>query len=749
MLLIVAASAVASYVYSYKLTDIYAARTQVLLKSDEANNYQQQMFQGLGLSSPSNTYEKVANEIRIIKSSNLIEKAISKLNLDISYFIVGRLKTVEVYQSIPFEISVVSLNSSLYERPISLKILDENKAQLNFEVGEETVTKIIFFDKPYIDSDFSLTVSRKFYSGGVSGADYQFVVHDRQNLVSKYQSRITAENVDFTAIVAITVEDEIQERAVTFLDTLSREYIDFTLQSRINVNERTLGYIDKQLDGVTDILNNIENDLESYKQEKSILDLDKEQKDYFEKLTTFENQLTSLKLQYNTLEELSKYIIEGKDQEFLPPLVYINDEFLKKSISELYSMAVNKNSKLLDATEQSVSVYQEEQKAAFLKNNLLTYITNTKKAVNENIKTISEQIHHSESFIKDIPSKQRQILNIQRKQQVNEKMYLYLLEKKAEAVIARAGIVPETKVIESARSAGIVKPDRSKILYSFLGAGLIISLMIVFVRNLLYSRIESFDELKALTNFPILGEILQSDNAKDAYLVVDKDPKSAITETFRSIRTNLEYLAPEVKSKVILITSNNPGEGKTFCTINLGSILAKASKKVLIIELDLHKPKVHLGLNMNSDIGVTSILIGKLSARDTILPTSIENMDVILSGPTPPNASELVLSVHLAEMIEYAKSVYDYIIVDTPPVGLISDALVIMKHSDICLFVMNTKFTTKDSVVGAHEIANANKITNLGFVLNGVKRKRSRYYYNQYSYGYGYGYGSSYNYGKK
>ena len=250
------------------------------------------------------------------------------------------------------------------------------------------------------------------------------------------------------------------------------------------------------------------------------------------------------------------------------------------------------------------------------------------------------------------------------------------------------------------------------------------------------------------STLPILGEILFAEAGKSSYIVVDADPKSPITESFRSMRTNLEYMAPDVKSKVVLITSNNPGEGKTFCSINLASILAKAGKKVLIIELDLHKPKVHLGLSMASEYGVSNILIGKETAKNSILKTSIENLDTILAGPTPPNASELILSPHLQEILDYSRANYDYVIVDTPPVGLISDAFILMKYADVTLFVLNVRFATKSSVNNAHEIVELNKLQNFGFVLNGVRQRRSKYYYNRYSYGYGFGYGYGYGYGK-
>ncbi|MEO8066939.1 MAG: CpsD/CapB family tyrosine-protein kinase, partial [Flavobacteriales bacterium] len=204
--------------------------------------------------------------------------------------------------------------------------------------------------------------------------------------------------------------------------------------------------------------------------------------------------------------------------------------------------------------------------------------------------------------------------------------------------------------------------------------------------------------------------------------------------------------------KVVMVTSYRPNEGKTFCSVNLSAILAKAGKKVLLLELDLHKPKVGAGLNMSSAAGISTLMVGKAVIQDVILPTQIENFHVILSGPTPPNASELVLSKHMAELFAYGREHYDYVMIDTPPVGLISDALVMMKLADATLFVVNTRFANKDHLKSAMEVHQANPVHNFGFILNGVKMKKSKYYYNTnygygYRYAYGYGYGSGYGYG--
>ena len=762
ILFFVVLASVLSYFYTYKLPDIYAAKSQILLKSDDTYDYQNQLYKGLGYYEG---YQNNPNQVRIITSNDLIRKALSRLNFDVSYFIVGRVKTMEVYESMPFDFNIKLSNSSLYEQDIDFKILNERQFRISYTRGSEELVKTFPFNEDIVDKDFLLKVKKDDMINdksinSLTKNDYKVRIHNLSSLVYKFKSALSIENLESTSILELTVEDEIPDRAITFLDTLSKVYIDYTAEAQYTVNENTITNIDKQLAGVTDILNSIEDDLENYKSEKSVLDLPRQEEQYFDQYITYDAKKRQTQLWMQSLDALQDYILtigDSKDDKLLPPSFYIgnNDDYLRTAINEVYTMQMSRNRVLFGATEENKGIQQLDQTMALLKNNILTYIANTKKGLEISIEDIDKQINDYKAIIKGVPNTQRGLLSIQRKVDVNERMYVFLLEKRANTIIARAGILPQTSIIETAHSMGVVAPDKKKILYYFIIVALIISLSIAFVRSVLFATIENIQELKRLTNLPVLGEILQTPEAENNnYLIIDKDPKAPITESFRAIRTNLEYMASDAGSKIILITSYNPGEGKTFCSVNLATILAKAGKKVLLVELDLHKPKVQKALNMTTDVGVSTILVGKTKIEDAAIPTEIPNLSVILSGPTPPNASEIILSRHLQELFDYSRMHYDYIVVDTPPVGLITDALVIMKHVDVSLFVLNAKYAKKQVVAIAQEIVETNKLKNFGFILNGVKRKRSRYYYNYgygYSYGYGYGYGENagYGYGNK
>jgi capsular exopolysaccharide synthesis family protein len=277
--------------------------------------------------------------------------------------------------------------------------------------------------------------------------------------------------------------------------------------------------------------------------------------------------------------------------------------------------------------------------------------------------------------------------------------------------------------------------------------GLFVALIIGVIRLLFFERIENLRELRSIAKIPVIGSVPNHPGAESDPLVVDIAPKSNVAEAFRSLRTNIQYLLPGDNSKIILVTSLHPGEGKTFTSANLAAIFAKANKRVLLFDFDMHKPKVHKNFGVENISGVSTLLIGKAELADCIIPTQIENLDIVTAGPVPPNASELVLSEKVHLLLEEAKESYDFLFIDTPPLMLISDSLVLLKLADTGIFVLNTEKATKQGVRHLEEILGLNKLSHNSLLLNNVKNQRWRYYYGKYAYKYGYGYGYGYAYG--
>ncbi len=699
-------------------------------------------------------YVDNTNESKIIQSYDLLREVIDKIKsrIQVSYYIVGKVRTTEYFSGMPFLVKVNSVNSSLFEQKFKFKIKNANEYVISVKINGKEKDIAGKFEKELIDENFNILISKQsnFSNNnisGFSGSQFEFQIHSIDGLISLYQNGLTIENPQYTNILQISCNDIIPDRAKLFLDTLASVYIDQKLETKYELNQRTLSFIDKQMAEVSYILNHVEDTMQNFKTNKVVLDINKEENSEYEKLTFYESQKSQLKLQLEALNDLEKYIVNDKDPQFLPPSVFVikEDPYLVKTTTELYQKQIELNEKLSTATEKNQSSIQLRDNIKKIKQDLLIYISNSRNAYTKIVENVNSQIATNLGSLKSLPGKQRELLGIQRKVDVNQNLYVFLLERRASTYIARASIIPDSKVIESPRVVGITWPDKTKINNLFLLIGFVIGLVIVLIRVLFFTTLQTLEELKEASHFPILGELPFIKNLKPTGVIVDEEPKSRATEAFRTLRTNLQYLNTSKNSKVILISSNSPGEGKTFVSINLSSILAKAGKKVLLLELDLHKPRVQKALEMDPDVGISTIIIGQSEITNSIKNTSIENLSVLLSGPIPPNPSEMILSDQLKEIINYGKVNYDYVVIDTPPAGLISDSIYLMQYADVSLFVLNTKFVNKRIVASINELIEKNNIQHFSYILNGVRRRKSRYYYNKYGYGYGYGY--SYGYG--
>lgn len=744
------------YYYTYNMTEYYGAETQILIKNDETYNYQQNIYQNIGYYE---AYQNMANQKRVIQSRELIGRTIDRLKFDISFFIEGRLKTKEEQSYVPFEIVNYQVDTSYrkywYNRPLYINELSYDGVSITTgKEGEGDVYNVPFLDTTYING-LKIFISPTDDLGknlkGMQEIKYFFKIYSRDNLIARYKPRIEVENEENTSILSVKVQDEIPSRAIQFLDTLTSVYIDYSLESKFKINENTLRFIDKQLNEVIEILSGIEDTMDQYKSKYAILDLPKESEEYFGKMIEMDESRRRWDLMLEDLNKLEDYIesLNTQDEKVLPSSYYISeeDEFLQQALSQLYKLQITKNSSQSSTTKQNIRYKKLVDEINLMKEDILVYISNSKKAVINRIKGFQKQADEYQNIIKEMPSKERGLLKISRRLQVNEKMYLYLLEKKANTIIARAGIVSETKVIEKARPTGLKSPNKTRFILIFLLFGVAITAFVIFIKEVFYRKIKSLEELDRLTSIPILGQVYSLKSYSGIGQLIQQ-PKSRLAEAFRSIRAKIAFMkAPSKGAQKILISSIGPGEGKTFNSINLAIALSQANKKVLLVELDMHKPRIYKAFKLEASIGLSSYLSGKAKLDEIIQKTEFDNLNLALCGAVPPNPSDLIEQDLMQTFFDEMENHYDFIIVDTPPIGLISDALVLHQYVDVNVFVLNTKYSRKKEVDFIEKIIDDNAIKNVGLILNGVKVSKWRYYYSKYGYGYSYGYGYGYGYG--
>jgi tyrosine-protein kinase Etk/Wzc len=716
----------ASIVYLYKATNYYGATCEILVKTP-SDPFKDALSEALPTPPKK---EDIANETKILRSTRLIEETVNKLNLDISYFIKGRLKTGEVYKQVPFSVDGKVSDRSLYNTYFNINILDKNRFKVEVTINEKPFSKVARFGEPVIHPAFSFILSSDSLvierNPRIAEVNYSFTFNERRALIKKYQTALLVEKADAASVIIASIEDEVPEKAVDFLNTLTGLYIENSVAVNVKVNENTLSFIEGQLREVEGQLNNVEGNLEQFQREKTTINIGEEGNMLFQRAMDFDSEKARLTIQLRSIDQMYEYLTSsGGDNLAISPsiLAETSDNALATSFNELFALQQKRTNLLFSNTPSSPLVREVDIQVVNLKANMQGIVLNLRKTLVNKINSLSSQVGEYQAVLRTMPTTQRGLVNINRNVEIYSQIYKFLLETRAQTIIAKAGIVADKSVLEPAYTTGLIRPLKLKTIFTGIGGGLALALMLIFMKGVFLNYIQTKDDLRDITNLPIIGVIGKTKEADEGYLVVDKYPKSQTSEAFRVIRTNLAYFAAKVQSKVILITSSVAGEGKTFCAVNTAIILAKAKKKVVLIDLDLHKPKQANAFNLTNEIGVTSYIVGKASLNEIIKDTGIENLQVILTGPRTPNASELILDPMMEQLIKELKSIYEFIIIDTPPVGLLSDALVLMKHADLNMYVLKAGYSKKDFVDIAHQIVEKNEVKHLTFILNSVNNK--------------------------
>jgi len=717
-----------SVFYLYKATNFYGASAKILIKPQK-NAIKDALTASLASSGPSK--DEIANEIEILTSSSLINEVISKLNLDISYFIEGRLKTGEIYQGRPFLVDGKILDWNYYGVPIYVSIISAEKYRLSIDHEGKKYNGIHKFGDPVVNDKFSMiinndsTIVNNKSVASIAEAKYLFRFNERTALVKKFQKALQLSMDEEATVINAFIEDQVADKAINFIKILTETYITNSISVQKEINENTLAFIDGQLKDIEDILNGVESNLEQFQRQKTTMNPENEQGVYLQQKVGFENEQAKFTMQLRSVDYIYEQLTSNPEATTISPSMIGDspDPAMGSTFAELSVLQQRKTNLLFSNTPNSPVVKELDAQISIARQNLISSVMNMRRNLVVKINSLSSQLGQFQGALNQMPSTMRGLVNINRKVDINEKIYLFLLETRAQTVIEKAGIVADKVILEPSATTGLERPIKEKILLTGIGIGLALSFLVIFLKSIFYNYIHTKDDLSELTTLPIIGVIGKSKEAKEDYLVVDKYPQSLTSEAYRVVRTNLSYFNPKANSKVVLFTSSVAGEGKTFNAINTGTILAKTKKKVIVVDLDLHKPKQANAFNLKNDVGVTSFLVGKARLSEIIKETPIENLQVILTGPRTPNASELIVDPMLEEMIKELKSMYDYVILDTPPVGLLSDALALMKFSDVNIYILKAGFSKKDFVDIAHTIVEKNDIKHLTFLLNNVNIK--------------------------
>ena len=671
----------------------------------------------------------------------------------VAYYGVGKRNIAEtqLYNNCPFRVTSESINVQPSDR---VNIIINSATTYSLEInGNKNVEKGLKFGQPFNKYGFNFIIEMRDgnnykYNPKVSNKFY-FYFTSSDELANNYRANLSVAPIEKDAtIVNLTKTGSVPEQEADYLNKLMRVYRNLGLESKNRIADSTIAFIDRQLRYGSDSLKKADKKLQKLRLDNKLIDLSKDGNLLQTRLEKFENERVSLKLQLYYFQYLKEYLDSKNESGDIvsPNVMGINEPTLGKLVQELAELQKKKKEMAMNLSEDLPPL------------NLLTEnIHKIRMALTENIKSSFSNTEHlisdAEKNIADInqemaklPGTESKRINIQRDFDINNTVYTYLLEKRAETGIAKASNVPDSKIIDNANIINSIqikpKPEGNNI--KALLFGMLIPGVILFLLYFLNNKIIDNRDIINKTNVPIIGYISHNEFAKE--IPVIDNPKSALSESFRSIRTSLRYFTKQTGHSVIAITSTISSEGKTFISINLAAITALLGKKVLLVGLDLRRPRIHKILGIDNSEGLSTYLIGNCEYGDVIKETSIKNLYYATSGPVPPNPAELLEDERMNTFIEKAKKEFDYIFIDTPPVAIVSDTLLIARFVDINLFIVRQRYSSKNTLELINELFKDEKLKHMGIIINDISLTGYYGYGIRYGYykGYGYSYGKNY-----
>lgn len=700
--------------------------------------------------------QNIRNEIGILRSFDLNQRVMYNLpDFHVVYTAVGRRGIAEsrMYRNSPFMVqfdtSAVSFQPG---KRVDIKILSPEKYLMTIESdGYEAEHS---FGEKFSQFGFDFTIVPRY--SGVSPFDpsgsnrYYFYIAIPPALANSYRSRLSAEPIEEEAtLVTLTISGLVPEQEADYLNQLMEDYKNLGLEWKNEAADNTIKFIDEQLGFISQSLSSAEDNMENFRQTNRFVDLTTEGNLVLQRLEKYEMEKNTLNLQMQYYEYLKDYLVSRDESGMIvsPSVMGVSDPLLFRLIEELSALQLQQKKVGFVVNEDLpasglITSNVERARAALLEN-----VNNSINQLKISFRDVEARIAEVEKQLGRLPGTERRLIQIQRNFDLNNTVYNFLLEKKAEAGIARASRVSDSRIIDRAEAYNAirVKPRTRQNYMMALILGLLLPAIAIVIIDLLNNKVIDKKDIERATKAPILGFI--SHNGHGSELPVAEKPGSTLAESFRSIRTSLKYFMPDDRPAVIAITSTISGEGKTFVAVNMASIVSMLGKKTLLVGLDLRKPRIHRILGLHNNDGMSTLLSGNSKFDDIIQKTSVENLWFASAGPVPPNPAELIERKNMDEFLEKAKKQFDYIIIDTPPAAVVTDALVLAGRADMTLFVVRQRYTTKSTLNLIDEIYRNREIKNPGVIVNDISM--SGYYGYGLRYGYTMGYAYGYNYGYK
>lgn len=697
--------------------------------------------------------QNLKNEMEILKSYSLNYRVMKELkDFHIVYVSVGRRGIVEsvMYNNCPFRVVYDSLELQPKGINIGITVLNDKKYKLELDgkINFETEKR---FGERFSEYGFDFIIEQRNQKKPVyseSGSNkYYFYFTDPGELTNQYRAKLSVAPRDRDAsLVTLAVSGFVPWQEADYLNKLMDVYISYGLELKQQIAEKTISFINQQLNVISDSLEVASKNLESFRMSNKFLDLEIESSSIQNRLENTNNELAAFELQLQYYNYLLQYINDKNARGAIisPSVIGITDQMLLRLVNELSSLHKEKEMLGFNLEVNQPAYELKGRQIESVSEALMENIKNCIASLNfSKAETEKKRIINESKFYK-LPSIEKRFVTIQQQFNLNNTIYTYLLEKRAESGIAQASTLADNRIIDNAQVRGLVKPKKQKNLMIAFVLGLVVPGVLLVLIDFFYSKVIDKKDILRKTKVPVIGYISHSDS-KNEIAVVEK-PGSSLSESFRSVRTALKYYVKENDVAVISVSSTISSEGKTFIAINLAAITAMLGKKVLLIGLDLRKPRINKVFEFENSPGISTYLSGNCNYEEIIKKTQINNLFYAPSGPIPPNPAELIETEQMKKFMERAKNEYDYIIIDTPPLAIVTDALLLSKYADINLFIVRQRYTSLNTLELIEQLKIQDELKNMAIIINDISLTGYYGYGLRYGYmhGYGFSYGTSY-----
>jgi capsular exopolysaccharide synthesis family protein len=742
------------YLYTKLAPKQYVVKASMLLKSETQTGVDSDDFlKGMNLYTSQTGIE---DEIGILKSYTMVDRALRELDFAIEYYVRKNFATEERYGDSPFTIEIDSVVNQVVDVPVfveqisstryRVRVSAKNVSTYNYYTNQVEgmvdrleIDEEVPLDKPFVNKYLSFKINFNDLFKVDKETEMFFVLHKIQSLTEGYQNKLKIDPISLESfIVELRVKGRVAAKEKAFLNKLLEVYLKNELYKKNQLGLKTIQFIDNQLSGVSDTLRQVEGSLEVFRSRNNILDINSTAENLnrnLDKLETDKAELESKLKYYQFIANSLKS--DNKISEIVAPSALgMDDPVLNNLLLELSKLNQEQTELSYNAKENNPLAEIVETKIKNTKKTLVDNVNNMIQVSTIALTDINNRIFQIQKNLNVLPKNERELVNIQRRFDFNDNVYNYLLEKRAEAGIAIASNSVEKTIVDRPYQVGSgpVSPNATLILALAMILGVGGAIGAIIVKDMLNDNIVTHEDVEQHTKIPFIGTISHANKREQSSIIAHA--RSPIGESFRSLRVNLQYLTLGKNANVIGITSSRESEGKTFCSVNLAAVMAYSGRRTILIDTDMRRPRVAAYFQLKNRKGLSNFLVGDGTIKEIINNTEHKGFDVIGSGPIPPNPIDLIGSPRMEELINTLKQTYSTIILDSPPLGYVSEYIILMKYTDANLYIVRSDYTNRNSLNKINKLYERKKITNVSILLNDVKGTKS----SGYGYGYGYGY---------